>query len=191
MNTILSVHRSIALAALVCLFCLTGCGGEKKPDEEGRVRATLKTFVTSIEKRDYQTLCDKVFAPELLEGLQSIGLPCELAMRNSFGEVKEPRLTVGAVKVTKNEATAEIKTSAEGQPPASNDIHLKKLEGDWRVSDLTERAPDETATPTPEGSATATPSATPGHAAPIPTPKSSATATPSATSEPAAPTATP
>jgi hypothetical protein len=170
MNTILSVHRSIALAALVCLLCASGCGGKDRPDEEGRVRATLKTFVTSIEKRDYRTLCDEVFAPELLEGLQSIGLPCELAMRNSFGEVKSPRLTVGAVKVTKDEATAEIKTSAEGQPPASNDIHLKKLDGGWRVSDLTERAPEETATPTPTatGSATATPSSTPAPVAPSP-----------------------
>ena len=52
-----------------------------------RSAASLATFATATEKRDYATLCDKVFAPKLLTGLQEIGLPCEVAMRNSLGKV--------------------------------------------------------------------------------------------------------
>jgi hypothetical protein len=155
MNTILSVLRLIALATLLGLLVLAGCGGggKDKPDDEALVRKTLTTFAASVEKRDYSTLCDKVFAPELLEGLQSIGLPCEVAMKNSLGAVESPKLTVGEVTVSKDTATAEIKTSATGQPPSSNVLGLTKIEGTWRVSSLSDAAsPDISATP--EASAT-------------------------------------
>ena len=120
---------------LLAATALTGCHDEAPP-EEARVREVLKTFSTSVEKRDYQVLCDEVFAPKLLQGLQQIGLPCEVAMRNSLGSVKSPKLTVGKVTIKKNEADAEIKTSARGQAPSNDTIRLTRISGTWKVSAL-------------------------------------------------------
>jgi hypothetical protein len=114
---------------------IAGCGDDA-PSEESRVREALQTFSRAVETRDYQTLCDEVFAPELLEGLASIGLPCEIAMRTSLGRVREPRLTVGEVTVDGTRATAEIRTSAQGQPPSSDTLELRRIEGRWRVTAL-------------------------------------------------------
>ena len=139
----------ILLAAVV----LAGCGGDDPPSAEAEVRDVLKTFAGSIEKRDYQVLCDDVFAPVLLEGLASIGLPCEVAMRNSLGTVAKPTLTVGTVRISKDTAEAEIKTSAEGQEPSADTIKLVRLKGKWKVSALGE--------PSAESSPTATPTPTP------------------------------
>jgi hypothetical protein len=171
MNTILSVHRVIPVAALACLLAVTGCGGDEKPDDEALVRKTLTTFAKSVETGDYAKLCNEVFSPELLEGLQSIGYPCEVAMKNSLGEVSEPRLTVGKITVSKDDASAEIKTSAEGQPPSSNTLHLKLIDGAWRVSALTDAALTEEESATPEASADGSEPEAPSDA-PVATPTS-------------------
>ena len=123
------------LGLLVSALLLAGCGGDT-PGDEAQVRTTLQRFIAAVEERDYQTLCDKVFAPKLLQGLQSIGLPCEIAMRTSLGEVKEPRLTVGTITIDGRTAHAEVKTSAKGQPPSSDTLELSKVSAGWRVSAL-------------------------------------------------------
>ncbi len=130
------MRRVPALSALSLLLVLAGCGS-RTPSEESQVRDTLVTFAKSVEGRDYQTLCDKVFAPMLLRGLQQIGLPCEVAMRRSLGRVKNPKLTVGKVALVKGGANAEIRTSADNQPPSSDTIELTKVKGRWQVSALT------------------------------------------------------
>jgi hypothetical protein len=138
------VRRPLVLLALLA-FALPGCGGRTPSDEE-QVRAVLATFARSVENGDYQRLCDDVFAPKLLDGLAGIGLPCEVALRNSLGEVKDPRLTVGGVRVRGDKATADIRTSAEGQPPSSDTLELQRVDGKWKVSALGGAA---AATPTP------------------------------------------
>jgi hypothetical protein len=128
------------------LVALAGCGQSAPPPEQ-QVRDTLHTFATAVEKRDYQSLCDKVFAPKLLQGLESIGLPCEIAMQKSFDNVKDPKLTIGSVTVTGAKASAQIKTSATGQSPSTDTIELSRIKGRWRVSALGS-APQPTPTPT-------------------------------------------
>ena len=138
---------------LATLLALAGCGGgDKTATDADAVRATLSTFATAVEKRDYQRLCDEVFAPELLRGLQGIGLPCEIAMKTSLGEVREPKLTVGAVTVKGRTAQAQIKTSAAGQPPSTDAITLTKVGKRWQVSGLggaPGASPTPSATPSP------------------------------------------
>jgi hypothetical protein len=139
------MRRLLPLAATV--LTLAACGDEG-PTEEQQVRSALQTFATSVEQRDYQTLCDEVFAPVLLEGLQQIGLPCEIAMRKSLGEVDEPKLTVGEVTVDGTKATAEVRTSAQGQPPSTDNLELEKISGSWKVTALGD-APEPEPTRTP------------------------------------------
>ncbi len=127
--------RRIWIAGTAAL-ALAGCGGDGGPSDEAQVRETLQTFATAVEKRDYQTLCDDVFAPELLQGLGSIGLPCEIAMRTSLGEVEDPKLTVGNITINGKHARAQVKTSAAGQPPSTDTLELDKLKTGWRVSAL-------------------------------------------------------
>jgi hypothetical protein len=142
------MRRTLPLLVLALLG--SGCGSDT-PSDEAQVRTTLQRFARAVEQRDYQTLCDKVFAPKLLQGLQSIGLPCEIAMRTSLGKVKEPRLTMGGVTVTGRTATAQVKTSAKGQPPSTDTIKLTKEAAGWRVSALgSGQGPSgATGTPTP------------------------------------------
>jgi hypothetical protein len=131
-------------------LALGGCGGGDGPSDEAQVRETLSTFATAVEKRDYQTLCDEVFAPKLLQGLEAIGLPCEVALsKSTLSEVEDPQLTVGAITVEGKRAQAEVRTSSAGNKPSSDTVELVKLSGGWRVEALgAPERPDATATPT-------------------------------------------
>ena len=136
----------LAVCILALAAALAGCGSREPSDEE-KVRTMLGAFAEATEKKDYQRLCDKVFARELLRGISEIGLPCEVAMRNALEDVENPRLTVGRVSVDGARASAEVRTSAEGQEPSRDTVRLVKVEDEWRVSSL---ADAESIEPTPE-----------------------------------------
>ncbi len=134
-----------ALAALALALALAGCGDSGPTDEE-QVRATLTDFSRATAAKDYQTLCDRILAPSLIADLKKIGLPCEIALQQGLGEVKQPRLLVGAVTVKGKTATAEVRTSAEGQAPSSDTIELEHTDKGWRIASL---AKPSKATPEP------------------------------------------
>ncbi|MEA2154549.1 MAG: hypothetical protein QOE11_689, partial [Solirubrobacteraceae bacterium] len=56
------------------------------PNAEKEVRATLDRYATATRAKDYQTLCDSLFAKNIVDSLRSAGLPCEVALRNSTFE---------------------------------------------------------------------------------------------------------
>ena len=138
-------HRRIAALACAVAFAVTalvlaGCGSREPSDRE-QVRSVLADFAAASAAKDYGTLCDRLLAPELLKGIQGIGLPCEVALRNSLGAVENPRLTVGQIDVTGSKARAEVRSSADNQRPSRDTLELVKLESGWKVSSLS-AAPD-------------------------------------------------
>ena len=124
-----------ALAALALALVLTGCGDSGPTDEE-QVRATLTAFSRATAAKDYQALCDQILAPSLIADLKKIGLPCEIALQQGLGDVKQPRLLVGDVTVKGKTATAQVRTSAEGQAPSSDTIELEHTDKGWRIKQM-------------------------------------------------------
>jgi hypothetical protein len=130
------LKRALAAAALTAAV-LAGCG-HSAPTADEQVRQTLREFGRATAAKDYQALCDRVFAPDLVRKLTQIGLPCEVAMQQSFEKVENPQLTIGKVTVAKDEksATAEVRTSATGQKPSQDTVRLMPVDAGWRVSSL-------------------------------------------------------
>ena len=128
-------------AVLAAALVLAGCGDEGPTDEQ-QVRTTLTAFSRATAAKDYQALCDRLLAPSLTADLKKIGLPCEIALQQGLGDVKQPRLIVGDVKVDGKTATAQVKTSAQGQAPSSDTVELERTEDGWRISSLA--TPSET-----------------------------------------------
>lgn len=122
------------LLALACAPAL-GCGADE-PSDEAQVSGTVTAFARGVEAKDYKTLCDRVLAPKLIEEVEQIGLPCEVALERGLGDVQEPRLTVGKIAVKGDEATAEVRTSAAGQPPSRDTLQLQRVNDGWRISSL-------------------------------------------------------
>ena len=125
--------RKAALAAALAVV-LAGCGAG--PSDEEKVRQTLDDFGKATSAKDYQALCDHILAPTLIEKLKQVGLPCEVALQQSLGEVKDPRITIGRITVGDNLAKAEVRTSASGQQPSQDTIELVPDGDTWRISKL-------------------------------------------------------
>jgi ketosteroid isomerase-like protein len=121
---------------LVLVGCaLAGCG-DSGPSDEERIRATLTEFQRATDGKDYAALCGRILAPKLVDALEQIGLPCEQALAKGFEDVKEPRLSVGEVTVDGDTATAQVRSSAEGQPPSEDTVDLVKVGDGWRIASL-------------------------------------------------------
>jgi hypothetical protein len=120
---------------LALAIVLAGCGA-KEPTDEEQVRTTLTAFSRATAAKDYQKLCDKLLAPSLISDLKKIGLPCEIALQQGLGDVRQPRLIVGTVTVTGKKAVAEVRTSAEGEAPSKDSIELERTDAGWRIASL-------------------------------------------------------
>jgi len=122
-------------APALALLILVGCG-DQGPTPEQQVRSTVVEFGRATAAKDYQALCDRLLAPSLIEDVESVGLPCEVALRQALGKVRDPRLTIGRVEVREDRASAEIRTSAAGEEPSRDTLELVNLDGTWRITSL-------------------------------------------------------
>jgi hypothetical protein len=123
------------LAPALVLLILAGCG-ESGPTPEEQVRSTVAEFGRATAAKDYAALCDRLLAPELIEEVESIGLPCERALRRGLGDVEDPRLTIGRIEIREDEASAEVRTSVAGEEPSQDTLQLVNLDGVWKISSL-------------------------------------------------------
>jgi hypothetical protein len=129
------LRRVRYLAPALALLILAGCG-ESGPTPEEQVRSTVAEFGRATAAKDYAALCDHILAPELIEDVESIGLPCERALRQGLGDVEDPRLTIGKIVIRDDEASAEVRTSAAGEEPSQDTLELVNLDGTWKISSL-------------------------------------------------------
>jgi hypothetical protein len=123
------------LAPALALLLVAGCGDDG-PTPEEEVRATVASFGRATADKDYQALCDRLLAPSLVEEVESIGLPCEVAMQRGLGDVREPRISIGTVRVDGERASAEVRTAAAGEEPSQDTLRLLRIGDVWRISSL-------------------------------------------------------
>jgi hypothetical protein len=129
------LRRVRYLAPALALLALAGCG-EQGPTPEQQVRAAVAEFGRATAAKDYRTLCEQLLAPDLVDDVTSIGLPCETALERGLRDVREPRLTIGRVRVEGDRASAVIRTAATGQEPSEDTLRLVKVDGTWKISSL-------------------------------------------------------
>jgi predicted small lipoprotein YifL len=125
----------VRILAAIALLLVAGCG-EQGPTPEEQVRAKVVEFGRATADKDYQAICDRILAAALIERLKRIGLPCEVALQESLGEVRDPRLTIGRVDVQGESASAQVRTSATGQEPSEDTMRLVNENGTWKISSL-------------------------------------------------------
>jgi hypothetical protein len=119
----------------MALLLLAGCG-DQGPTPEEQVRATVVEFGRATAAKDYNALCDRLLAPSLIEDVESIGLPCEVALQRAYEDLRDPRLSIGRVEVHGERASAQVRTSASGQEPSEDTLQLVNENGTWKISSL-------------------------------------------------------
>jgi hypothetical protein len=129
----------VRLATVVLLAALalgsTACGGRKRSDRD-EVAAAVQTFGAATAAKDYTRLCGQILASELVTRIQQAGLTCRDALRTGLQAVRDPQLTVSAIAVDGDRATAQVRTTAAGQPPSVDRLRLVREGGRWRIASL-------------------------------------------------------
>ena len=122
---------AVVLIALVMVL-------KPDPDREDEVRETLERYAAATRDKDYQTLCDDLYAKELVDRIRAAGLPCEVALRTGLEDRQNPQLRVLAVDVVGDTANARVRSSAGGEVPSTDTVTLIREDDSWRVSSLSE-----------------------------------------------------
>jgi hypothetical protein len=123
------------LAPALVLLVLAGCG-DPGPTSEEQVRTVVGDFGRATAGKDYRRLCEDILAPQLVDKVTQVGLPCETALRQGLGRVEDPHLTIGRVQVDGDRASAEVQTSAAGEAPSKDTLKLVNVNGSWKIASL-------------------------------------------------------
>src|SRR4051812_24555012 len=70
--------RIIALAVLAILVVGAVVVLKPAPDDSEAVAETLDSYAAATRDKDYQTICDSLYAKDLVERVRAAGLPCEV-----------------------------------------------------------------------------------------------------------------
>ena len=132
-RTRIVVYAAIAVVIVALVLVL-------KPgqDDSEAVAQTLEDYAAATRDKDYQTICDDLYAKDLVERVRAAGLPCEVALRTGLEDRQNPRLTVLGVEVNGDQALARVRSTAGGEVPSTDLVRLVKEDGDWRVASLSE-----------------------------------------------------
>ena len=120
---------ALALAA-------AGCGGKDTPSDTEQVRSALVDFGRATAAHDYKAMCDAARAGPDREAASWSGWGASRRSSRASGEVKAPKLSVGKITVNGDTASAQVRTSAEGQTPSDDTIELRRVNGAWRIASL-------------------------------------------------------
>jgi len=126
------------IALLVATLTLAACGSERPSDA---VRNSVERFGKDVAKQDYNDLCKNVLAANLIDALEGSGVPCELALKTGFSDVKDPKLAIRTIAVKGDRALASVHSTASNQPPSDDTLSLVKEKGRWRISSLARPEP--------------------------------------------------
>jgi len=108
------------------------------PNDSEAVSETLENYAAATRDKDYQTICDNLYAKDLVDRVRAAGLPCEVALRTGLEDRQNPRLQVLAVEVNGDQALARVRSTAVGEPASTDLVRLIKEDGGWRVASLSE-----------------------------------------------------
>jgi hypothetical protein len=135
----------LALVPIVALLILLVILLKPGADAGEEVRETLDRYAKATREKDYQSLCDDLYASDLVDRIRAAGLPCEVALRTGLEDRQNPQLQVLAVDVTGDTASARVRSTAVGEVPSVDTVGLIKEDGEWKVASLSEADPGSTA----------------------------------------------
>jgi Putative lumazine-binding len=133
-----TVRRATAVLLAAIAAVAAGCGGNGPSDRE-RVSATVQAFGRATAGHDYARLCGDILSTALLTRIQQAGVTCRDALAAGLQDVRDAHLTVGKITVDGDAATAEVRTTAAGEPPSTDRLRLVRENGRWRIASLAGR----------------------------------------------------
>ena len=136
-------RRRLVAAAIVVLLVvigvlvwrLTDTGGGGSP-KLGGTPAEVVALVNGLQRAlaggDYQTICDSLFTTAAREAAGGDNCPSVLAQAGA--KIASPTLSIRSVAVGGDQATVSVLAVAAGQRAATDELHLMRQGGRFRIA---------------------------------------------------------
>ena len=125
----------VVIAAGVLAWRLADQGGDGPP-KVGGTPAEVVGLVNGLQRalvsRDYQAICDSLFTQQAREAAGGDNCPSVLAQAGA--KVASPTLSIRTVAVAGDQATVSVTAAAAGQRPVSDELHLLREGGRFRIA---------------------------------------------------------
>jgi hypothetical protein len=130
--------RTIALLCLLTI-ALAGCGGAAPRDsaksfkgDKAKVAAPVEALEQAARDHKPQTVCSRLLTARLLAQLNAQGTNCTTAVKDAFDDADSVDLTVDAVTVSGNRATARV-ISGKGSSKKTDTLQLARDGATWKI----------------------------------------------------------
>jgi hypothetical protein len=133
MRRLLVIPAAAALALSACGSTATSSSPVKFTGAQKDVADVVEQLSTAGRRRDAKTICDEILAKQLLAELKTAGGDCETEMKNAIQDASDYDLQVRSVKVSGNNATAQVRQGDDGKVATFTFV---KEGGGWRASAL-------------------------------------------------------
>jgi hypothetical protein len=130
--------RTIALLCLLTI-AVAGCGGAAPRNsaknfkgEKAKVAAPVEALEQAARDHKPQTVCSRLLTARLLAQLKAQGTNCRTAVKEAFDDADSVDLTVDAVTISGNSATAKV-TSGKGSSKKTDTLQLARDGTTWKI----------------------------------------------------------
>jgi hypothetical protein len=126
--------------ATIVMLAPSGCslGGDEdvKPASgaAAQVAATVDRLERAVAKGDFATICKQLFTAKARQ--RAGGDDCVRQLTAAAEGLKRPRIEIQRIDVKDDQATARIRTEAQGQALVSDELLLRRESGRWLVEAL-------------------------------------------------------
>ena len=141
-HSVYARRRTVALlvgvllvAAAAAFVIVRAAGQDDTPRVSGApkdVVAAVQAFGRALAARDFATICDDLFTVEAREAAG--GDSCRSTLAQSAARVRNPRISIRAVTVRGDQATATVVTQEAGKRPMVDVIELQRERGRYRIA---------------------------------------------------------
>jgi hypothetical protein len=127
------------LMVIAAALALSACGTAQKSSDatftgaQKDVADVVDKLATAGQRHDAATICNDVLSKQLLTELKTAGGDCESEMKDAIADATDYDLQVRSVKVTGNNATAQVRQGDDGKVATFTFV---KENGGWRASAL-------------------------------------------------------
>jgi hypothetical protein len=127
------------LLVIAAALTLSACGTASSSSDvkftgaQKDVADVIDKLATAGQRHDASAICNDILAKQLVTELKSAGGDCESEMKDAISDATDYDLQVRSVKVTGNNATAQVRQGDDGK--VSTFTFVKEA-GGWRATAL-------------------------------------------------------
>lgn len=126
-----------ALAGVVVIVAVgvLRSGDDDVPEVSGTPKEAVElveAFRKALESRDFAAICDELYTTEAREAAG--GEDCQSVLAQETAKMRDPRVEIVGLSVTKEGAVVSVQASVRGGKPVLDSLTLAREKGRFRIA---------------------------------------------------------